>query len=267
MAPKIIPIQHRNAIVNFDMQAFDNAIEGHGIVFDHFRAIRCPVGMIDIYDNRRVHDDHEGCSNGFIYKHIGKVIGIATGNGKSDNQQDIGILDSATLNVTLKRFYKDTGDTVYIAPYDRLYSSEQSVLVPNWERFASHASGVDRMQYPVERVETLIDSHGKEYGPEDFQIRNGTIFWGPNRPGVDPKTNKGTVCTAWYLYRPFWYVDRLNHEVRIARDAESTRRAPYALVAVREYVFKGSEQQDPEAKDPTSLRQAMAPESGSFGPR
>ena len=50
--------------VSFDPDAFDDALRAQGVQYVHWRAMRCPVGLTDRYSERRVHDDHSGCSNG-----------------------------------------------------------------------------------------------------------------------------------------------------------------------------------------------------------
>jgi hypothetical protein len=77
------------------------------------------------------------------------------------------------------------------------------------------------------------------------------------------------VCSVRYSYRPFWYVDRMIHEVRVAQvedeygNRELTRMQQQAQLQ-REVWFE-KEQRDAEA--PPSPRQKPGPAEGSFGPR
>ena len=54
--------------ITLDADAFDDLINSQGAMFEHWSAMRCPVGMVDKHDTmRRPHEHHENCSNGFIY--------------------------------------------------------------------------------------------------------------------------------------------------------------------------------------------------------
>lgn len=263
-----------NNHVSFDVDAFDQAIRSQGVTFVHWRAMRCPVGMIDQYDSRRPHDDHSGCSNGFIYTVAGKITCLFTGNGTGSNPMEMGIMDGSTVSVTLPRFYDGGQDAVYIAPYDRLYLDEDRITVVNWQLFEAHASGRDKLNFPVAKVQDLLDSRNSRYQEgADFEVQGGQIVWtGSNRPGLDLETGKGRVCAIRYLYRPYWYVKQLVHEVRVSQaenpytGERQIQRMPQAIVLQREYVFE-KEDKDAQAPDPNSPRQVKSPLDGIFGPR
>ena len=59
--------------VNLDPDAFDDAIRSQGLTFVHYRAMKCPIGVVDADDERHPHGDHGGCSNGFLYKVVGPL--------------------------------------------------------------------------------------------------------------------------------------------------------------------------------------------------
>ena len=257
--------------VSFDQEAFDFAIRAHGVNFVHFRGMRSPGGLVDKYDSRRPNEDHLGSSNGFYYTKAGTFSGIMTGNGKSQDQTAQGLLDVARCQMTAPRFY-DCGKPIFFAPFDRLYLSESSVLVVHWQLVEAHSTGYDRLRFPAEEVQDLVDADGRIYSLGDYEIcHKGQIHWiGQNRPGSDPETGKGRVYSIRFLYRPYWYIERMVHEIRVAQQENpytgerSIVRMPQAVSLQREFVF---ENEDQDTQAPQSLRKMPAPEDGQFGPR
>jgi hypothetical protein len=262
-----------NAAVSFDVDAFDELIRSQGVTFVHWRAMRCPVGMIDPFDSRRPHEDHSGCSNGFLYTKAGVITASFQGNGNQANVGELGVTDGSTVSVTMPRFYDGTQTPVYMAPFDRLYLAEENLVVVNWQLFQADPLGRDKLNFPAVTVQDLVDSQAKRYEQPDFEIREGRIVWlTGNRPGLDPETGKGLVCSIRYTYRPYWYVKTLVHEVRVSQaenpitGAREIVRMPQAIVLQREYIFE-KEDRDPESVKPDSPRQVQAPEGPRFGPR
>lgn len=258
--------------VGFDVAKFDEFIRSQGVQFVHWRAMRCPVGMVDPDDVRRPHPHHEDCSNGYIYTKAGTVTCGFLGNSKESRYEDYGRADGSTVNIVLPRFYDmpDGGcfgdQPVEVAPFDRLYLKEEAIVVPTWHTFAAHASGVDRLWFPAVSVTDLVDANGARYAQDiDFTLRQGQIHWvSQRRPG------KGVVCSVRFRYRPFWYVRNLVHEVRVAQAEDdfgdrTLQRMPQGAVLQREYFFE-KEQRDSQAKDP-ERRQQPQPADGGFGPR
>lgn len=262
--------------VSFDPEAFDDFIASHGIEFVHWKALPCPVGMIDPDDiMRRPHEHHANCSNGFLYKRAGTFTTSFLQNTSDFKFIDPGLLDGSTVSICVPRFYDDAGGAVDVSQFDRLYLKQEQVTVTTKHTFAHHVTGVDKLMFPVVAVDWLVDARGQEYAlGVDFDIKGGQLVWRDQRaPGVDPKTGKGQVCSVRYSYRPFWYVKTLPHEVRVAQieDAASgtrtVERMPQAALLQREYIFE-KEQQDPQAPQNLKLAgQHPAPESGRFGPR
>lgn len=257
--------------VSFDADAFDVALREHGVTFVHWRSMQCPVGMIDQFDSRRVHEDHAGCSNGHIYTRAGLVTGIFTGNDDKISQNDVGLLDGSTVQVTLPRTYDDSEEEVMVAPFDRFYLMEENVTVPHKQYAEAHVTGTDKLSYPAARVLDLIDAHGKRYGSGEFSIdSHGRIVWIGSGPGFDAAASKGTIYSVRYTYRPYWYCSRVIHQVRIAQIetplAREVQRMPQSFVLQREYVFE-KEDKDELAPNPDNPRQVKGPRQGIFGPR
>ena len=256
--------------ISFDVDAFDNLLRSQGVTFIHWRAMRCPVGLVDEHDVRRPHEDHEGCSNGFLYTPAGEVTALFAGNSTKTTATETGLIDGSTVSVTLPRFYDDKeGLPVSVVTFDRLYLKEESILVPHWQLVTQDLSGRDKLQFLAREVQDVVDSRGKRYHPGDYHLEAGRIIWGSNRPGVDPETGKGIVYAIRYLYRPYWYVQHLIHEVRVSQSeniytgARQIQRMPQACVLQREYVFEKADR-DALAKDKD--RQVQGPEI-QFGPR
>lgn len=268
---QLYPIDLPDAAVSFDVDQFDNAVRNHGVSFVHWRAMRCPVGLIEEHDVRRPHEDHSGCSNGFLYTRAGLVSCLFTGNGMGTSKSDVGLLDSSSVSITLPRQYDDGNRSpVYIAPFDRLYLAEEAIVVPDWQVFTSNGTR-DKLRFPVAEVQDLVDSRNVRYHPGDFSIVNGEIAWnGANRPGLDPETGRGVVCAVRFNYRPYWYVKSMNHEVRVAQSqhpvtgARQVFRMPQAATLQREYVFEKNENDE---QAPDKPRQVPMPDGPRFGPR
>ncbi len=263
--------------VHMDTPYLDNVIDHQGILFRHYRAIPCPVGLsgTDAYDIRKTHQDHNNCSNGFIYDFVGCARVIFSSNPKELRHLDVGYLTGSTAQITVPRFYDDKPDEpLLLSPFDRLYLDKCKTLVVTFEKVEHNISGMDRARYPIVFVEFCMDSDGVRYQPnQDFTIVNGQIKWlTVKQPGMDPSTGKGKILAVRYRYTPFWYIERLIHEVRVhpTQNNETgtldATRMPYAAVIQREYTFE-NEQNDPRNQNPNDTRQARAPSSGSFGPR
>lgn len=262
----------RGQAVSFDVRAFDEAVSSQGVRLVHFRAMRCPVGLVDRFDTRRPEHDHGGCSNGFIYTTAGDLTALFTGNSHAKEAHDVGFLDGSTVQVTCQRFYDGTTTPVHIAPFDRIYLAEENVVVPTWQLFEAHITGREKLQFPVVAVQDLMDSDGRIFKEGvDFEVEGGFIVWkGTNRPRYDAARKKGQICAIRYLYRPYWYVKQILHEVRVTQAEDlvtgerMVQRMPQAFVLQREYVFEKDESTKPEDGNP---RQQPAPRDGSFGPR
>jgi hypothetical protein len=86
-------------------------------------------------------------------------------------------------------------------------------------------------------------------------------------------TDRGMVCSVRYLYRPYWYVGAIPHEIRIAQIQNEltgervVTRMPQACVLHREYVSLNEEQptDQPSNADAESLRRVMGPMYGGYG--
>lgn len=258
-------------IVDFSPTNFDEVVAGRGVVFEHFAAMRCPAGLIDKTDSlHRPHPDHSGCSNGFIYRHVGTLQGVFSGNGREFRSTDAGLLDPSMAQITVPRTYLD-GKPVFLAPMDRLFLAEEGIVVPNWEVVEASPLGIDRLLFPATMVLDIEDSRGIRYQLGDYQLQNGQIKWIGKNPGQDANTGKGIVYSVRYLYRPFWYVTKMNHEIRVFQTLDNdgnrrTERGPQSFTAQREYVFL-NEAADDQARNASSLRQQPVPPSGGLPSR
>lgn len=272
--------------IGFDVEAFDAAVRNQGVRLIHYRALRCPVGMTDLDDNRRPHEDHSGCSNGFLYSKSGIITGLLIGNGNDPRLQDIGFIDGASFTSTFPRFYDGDGSDCkpfYMAPFDRFYLDEEAITVPTWQLVRMNESGLDKLNFPAVDVEALIDSRGDYYYQcDDFELENGQVMWltSGKRPMPDVETGRGAIYSIRYRYRPFWYAARMLHEIRVSQvDNPMTNerklvRMPQQALLNREFLFL-NESHDDLARDPRDCtdrtnkasRQQQAPPDGGFGPR
>lgn len=285
--------------VDLDPQAIDDLLRGHGLVFVHHKAMKCPVGVVDVDDERHPHGDHGSCQNGFLYKAVAPMTCAPNSNNDSASVQDIGVLSQATMQVTAPRFYDVCAADgspleVHLAPYDKLYLAEESITVPNWQLFEACGGPTDKMDYPLALVEYLVDAQGQDLAEgKDFCIQAGLLKWLPGGrhvpvPNVDAGT--GAIMSIRYRYRPWWIISNLPHEIRVSQGTNPLTGERYTQVLQqqahlqREYIFN-NQPNDPEAKDvqpkevaknkqplaealgKSSLRQNMAARDGGFGPR
>lgn len=261
-----LPIRIPDEVVDFDQEAFSTLIRRVGVPLVHFKAFRSPVGMENFADLRKPNEDHSGASNGFLYKRAGIATCLFTSVSNNNRIMDLGEMDGSNVSVTLPSTYDDSDAGVRTARYDRFYLTDPNITVVNWQLFTTSEVGVERLTYPISEVEYIVDSYGTEYTPNDYVLENGQIKWVGNRP----PPNK--VCSIRYMYRPYWYVSRVIHEVRVTNKeniytgTRETIRMPQMVQLQREYVFE-SEQRDIDSTTPDSPRQAKAPPDGSFGPR
>lgn len=254
-----------NDAVHADVGYLDGFVDGQGVLFEHWSAMPCPLGLDDPYDSRHNHD-HSGCSGGFIYTKSGEMACTFTGNSKSIQALDPGLVTGSTAQLTLPRFYSDNPrKEVSIAPFDRLYLKSNVGTVICTQMYEHSITGKDRLKYPVVEVELLIDARGNRYYPgEAFSVIEGLVVWnGTAQPGMNPETRRGEVCSIRYKYIPFWYVDRILHEIRLVRNGDLVVRAPMSILIQREYFFENEQNR----KTTDSPRQAAAPRDGAFGVR
>lgn len=267
------PIEQNSVAVSFDADAFNEFLNVQGIRLIHCKALRCPVGMTDIDDNRKPHEDHEGCSNGFLYYKAGIVTVGMQGNGNSTSSHDMGLMEHSHITATFPQFYDQTDTPVSIAMFDRFFLDEQEldakILVPTWHLQVAHQSGLDKLMYPAVWVEKLVDMNGVEYKQdEDFCVHNGLIKWTGKRPGYQIDVKRGAIYSIRYHYRPYWYCSQLLHEIRVAQidtfDGRALKRMPQQILLSREHTFT-NENVDRDAKDSTSARQTQVPNDGGWG--
>lgn len=239
-------------------QAFEDLIRDNGVKLIHSRGLPCPIGMVDKHDPRTSHEQH-GCSNGYIFERAGEVTCLFNGNSTSTQVIDTGLLYGSTVQVTFPTAYDNSDEAVVIAVQDRLELAEAQGYVTTTQRFQAAVNGIDALQFPAEKVELVVDAEGQRYRDGDFVVRDGAIHWnGPRRPAA------GAVCSTRYLYLPFWYVERLLHEIRVAVTTDPftgvrrIERFPYSALIRREN-FGRDEASDPN--DSLKHREIPAPDS------
>jgi hypothetical protein len=156
---------------------------------------------------------------------------------------DAGFVDGSSVSVTFPRFYDhDAKRRILVRPYDRFYLEEEGVTAGGTNLMKRRQDGrPDRPSYPALAVHLLIDANGVYYiQGTDFTVDHGDILW---LDGKGPAG--GTVYSTWYEYQPYWYVDRLVHEIRVIPKADyvntktvKTERLSFAAILNREYVHR-----------------------------
>jgi hypothetical protein len=260
--------------VTLDVEAFDALVHHNGIKLIHYRAIPCPIGLTDEQDIHRTTADHSGCSNGFIYKAIGRVTTVFTSNSKDIKRVDSGMMDGSTVAVTFPRFYdSDPTLRVMVRPFDRFFLEEEDITVAIWDKTHRRSDGKpDRVEFPIKRVQHLVDANGQWWYRESFTVNSdGDLVW---NPGVGPPP--GVVYSIWYEYQPFWCCDRLIHEIRVTPVPDyidtakvGMERTAYGAILHREYVYR-NQQNDDQAPDNRGRKQRAVDinePQDNFGPR
>lgn len=276
-----IPMRAGKYQVSFTPGAHDHLVQSHGVRLVHMRAIPDPRGMTSRGDNHAVGGTSgQRSSDQFIYKEVGIVQAFFSNNSDNVSQQEVGQMVGATAYITLPEFYEkkresDEDCPVLVHPYDRFYLKDVEVRVVTHEFVESNSTGVDRLSFPATCVEHVIDANGKEYNEnEHFKIDDeGNIVWiSQLRPGWNPTIGKGTVYAIRYRYTPYFILDRIIHEIRVALITDmatglrSVRRMPYEIQVVREFVFK-DRNRDPNAPVVDPRYQDAPSSGGQLGPQ
>jgi hypothetical protein len=240
---------------SFDLRRLEIGLStGLGTDFTHYMAMPSPIGKNDKGDLRRNDGVDIITSNGMIYTCAGKFTATITSNTR---QQEFGapsgLLDPSEATLVMPRFYNTAqgvsdGPRIFLAPGDRLYYSDPDadtrVATYHYMTYVPDQDNITR--YPVVCLQApIIDSRNISYiAGVDFAITSdGWIRWipGGNNPGIDPDTGKGRVYTIRYLYKAYYYVVSLPHEVRITNvtvgSVRKPERMPMHAVIVREHIF------------------------------
>lgn len=271
-------IQLPNESLNFDVDAFDTLIRSHGVTVEVYSAMVCCIDTDDPNDGHT--HMHPQCQNGFLYRKEGETLMSFGGNVTAPEMTEYGTQDNSYVMASFPLFYDcPENKPVILGQYYRIYIKDCPVAVTNNEKIEHHQSGLDRLSYPVLEVLRATDNHGKEYVcGEDFEITpEGLIKWFENRsPGYNTQLGRGNVISFLYLYRPFYYVSRLPHEIRVSRvdnvmtgDTKLVRMQS-AVALQREWCFEQEPASPDDAKTGrirNTMRQGAVPRSGSFGPR
>ncbi len=252
-------------------ELFDSLVREHGVLLEHWIALPCPQSDKNINNVRSNHADHD-CEDGMYYACSGTFLGIMTNAPKSSHFKSEGIIDSAVCWIIVPRFYEKDGKKIYFSPYDKLYVADdqyKEVLVPNFESMESSTTGIDRLRFPACCVTHIIDKNGKPSYQEgsDYQLTTeGNVKWlSQNRPQFNPVLKEGGVYSVRYLYRPFWYVATVEHEIRLSRvinpenNDKTLVRLPQYLRCVRERYFRSKENTETNE----DIRESYVPSSGS----
>jgi hypothetical protein len=227
--------------ISLDAVAFDSFVHTYGVRFIHAIALPCPIGLDDPTDIRRTHDDHVGCSNGHIYTMVGRVTCLFSSNTTAIKHLDSGLVDGSSVAVTFSRFYDDDPKRrVLVRPFDRFLLEEDNITSVATNQMKRRQDGrADRPSYPALAVHILIDSDGNGYlQGTDFVLDRGDISW---LPGKGPTAGK--TYSIHYEYKPFFYCDRLIHEIRVipTKDFVNTHqirneRLSFGAILNREYI-------------------------------
>lgn len=250
---------------------FDSLVHEHGVSLEHFIALPCPQSDKNIKNIRSNHSDHL-CEDGMFYTCAGTFTGIMTNAPKSNRFQSEGLIDSATMWLIVPRFYEQNGQKIYFSPYDKIYVNDpqfKEVLVPEFEQMEASTTGTDRLRFPVCQVTHVIDKDGQpSYKPGvDFVItKEGDLQWiSQNRPQFNPTLGEGGVYSIRYLYRPYFYIATVEHEIRLTKMLDpdtgdkTVVRLPQYLRCVRERYFRDAGNSDKTE----NVREEHVPQSGA----
>lgn len=230
--------------VSFDKNAFSELVQSQGVRLTHLRAIPSPLGMANRGDMHAVGSIRES-TDSFIYKEAGCCTALFTSNSSQHSVDQLGDIAFSTAYLTLPDYYEN-GDPILVSAWDRFYFKDVELRVIHTQYMEYNQKGIDKLQYPATCVEHLIDADNKEYKEGvDFKITTeGDIYWvGQNRPGVNANSQSGKVYSIRYRYVPFFIVDSILHEIRVAQVTNPMtgerflERFPYQVRVMREIVF------------------------------
>ena len=236
--------------VAFDLDAFEDNVRAHGPRFIHYRAIPDPIGLISKDDSRRPdYTPNANVSNGYYYIKAGLFHALISGNTREVKATTGGVVDPSIAQLTPSCFYEcelnGDSDRVYIAPLDRLYLDDDNILVTHTDLQETSLQGVDTLKFPVVKVQDLVDAEGSTYGYQDFDVLDGKICWkqGRKRPGYNIEAGRGMVYSIRFLYKPYWYIHRMVHEIRVVQQAQTDGsltmlQAPQSAIVAREFVHR-----------------------------
>jgi hypothetical protein len=127
-------------------------------------------------------------------------------------------------------------------------------------------TGIDKPKFPAVEVLDCMDSRGNIYTQcQDFEVtKDGLIVWKDRSPGQEIESGRGVVYSIRYVYRPYWIVVRLIHELRAVQQEDFMTgkkymaQAPQSALVQREYVFES------EAADSGGRQSEESPADGQF---
>lgn len=248
--------------VKDDLEATNHLIANNGLRFKHYMAIPYVVGSSNAdgardWDGQEVpiENDNDIVDNGFLYRYAGDVYAVFTSNNQQMRQTSLGYFNDSQAMVTFNKFYKGSEEIVTISEFDRLIPCEPPAEFRhvNFQKLHHNPSGVDHLQFMVDRMIHLSDSTGRTYVEgTDYCIVNGSVHWTPNgsRPGIDPKIGKGRVIAVRYTYKPSFYVKQIMHSIRthptidMVTGEVRTQSGPIAGMIQVDFVFRDSSQPD-----------------------
>ena len=262
-----------DAQISFSPDHFDKLVDTHGIKLVHYRGIPDPRGMLSRGDARSANTESRS-TDGFLHKEAGCVTGFFSNNNDSISSQPDFSIAHATAYLTFPRFYDNSDQPLLLANWDRLYLKDIEIRVTTSQYIEANSTGIDKLHFPATCVEHLIDSYGNEYTEnKDFIITSeGHIKWLTQyRPGWNAELGRGTVYAIRYRYTPFFIVNRLLHEIRVANVTNPTtfkrtlERMPYQVEVVREHVFLDTNRDNHSFKTDDPRYNNLPSAAGSLG--
>lgn len=245
---------------SFDLNRQDAFVTSLGVDFVHYKAMPSPIGKKDRGDYRRNDGVDTITSNGMIYKCAGKFTATITDNARTQTRGQSALLDPSDSHLVMPRFYNAgdgvaNGTTIYIAPGDRLYIADPNAdtKVANYQEMDYEPNIDNEPMFPIVQLEMpIMDSRGIEYISEvDYcLLASGNIRWlpGGKNPGIDPDTGKGRIYSVRYLYNAYWYITKLEKEIRITNvtngGVRQPTRMPFFAVITREYIYHNQNRGD-----------------------
>lgn len=201
----------------FNPQGFEQLIREMGVRLIHQRAISSPRVKSLRGDDFDVSDNKQ--ENGYIYYGSKEFIGAFQGNTMERQYNVNGTFDDDSASIVIPTKYSD-GTDMDVSVFDRIIAPDmKAVRYP--QRVEHNMSGNDRLHFPAESVDLLIDSRGTQYTEKvDFRVdERGMIEWlpGGRRPMFDPVLNKGEIYSISYYMKPVFTVVGLPHQFRITQ--------------------------------------------------
>ena len=282
--PVGLPYAFPPDMVKSDPQIENFFVANTGIKLMHYISMPDPLYKVEAGAIRQSFDQEENGQfqnndrfyreNGFLYFKKAIIMGNFQSNTKDLKNLTAGLYTSAGASMTLNRYYEGTDEKIEISENDKLVPCEleEEFHTTIAHEFQHNPTGIDRLQFPANKIVMLIDSAGKIYNQDEaFTVCNGVLTWiaGQDRPGIDPVSGHGRICSVRYTYKPYFYIKLILKDIRVKPTIDrltgqvTVKAGPVLVQLQADWVYLNERTQ---AKD-NPVQELNAADTENVGPR